>query len=218
MSRGSNRNAARASANERPPANERARHDTRRRIAHLAARIMAEDGIEDHGLAKKKAARQAGVTDTQQLPGNDEIDEALKRYREIYQADDHRARLSELREMAVSAMIELEKFNPYLTGAVLSGNAGKYAGIQLQLFTDDAKAVELFLIDRGIEYGAGQTSLYSGETRITVPQFTLSEDDAEIEITVLSLRDARVPLKTSLAGKAIERAKPAAVEELLSQT
>ena len=27
---------------QRPPANERARHDTRRRIAHLAARIMAE--------------------------------------------------------------------------------------------------------------------------------------------------------------------------------
>ena len=202
----------------RAPAHERARNDTRRRIAHLAARIMAEDGIEDHGLAKKKAARQAGVADFQQLPGNDEIDEALKRYREIYQADGHRERLSELREIAVSAMTELEKFNPHLTGAVLSGKAGKYAGIQLQLFTDDAKAVELFLIDSGIEYEAGQTSLYSGETRITVPQFTLSDDDAEIEIAVLSPREARFPLKTSLAGKAIERAKLAAVEELLSQT
>lgn len=196
--------------------NERVRNDTRARIAHLAARIMAEDGIEDYGLAKKKAARQAGVADTRQLPGNDEIDAALRTYREIYQADGHRAQLAELREIAVRAMTELDAFNPHLTGSVLNGNAGKYAGIQLQLFTDDAKAVELFLLDRGIEYEAGQTSLYSGESRITVPLYRLNDDGAEIELVVLSTRDARLPLKTSLAGKAMERAKLATVEELLS--
>lgn len=179
---------------------------------------MAEDGIEDHGLAKKKAARQAGIADTHPLPGNDEIDEALKLYRDIYHADDHRAQLTELREIAVRAMVEFEAFNPHLTGGVLSGIAGKYAGIQLQLFTDDAKTVELFLIDHGIDYQAGQTSLYSGETRITVPLYTLNDDGAEIEIVVLSARDARMPLKTSPAGKTIERAKLVAVEELLSQT
>lgn len=198
--------------------NERSRNDARARIAHLAARLMAEDGIEDYGLAKKKAARQAGVADTRQLPGNDEIDEALRAYREIYHADDHRAGLAELREIAVAAMTAFEPFNPHLVGSVLSGNAGKYAGIQLQLFTDDAKAVELFLIDRDITYVAGQTSLYSGDTRITVPVFTLEDEDAEIELIVLSPRDARLPLKTSLAGKVIERAKLAAVEALLSES
>lgn len=193
------------------------RNDVRANIAHLAARIMAEDGVEDYALAKKKAARQAGVGDTRQLPGNDEIDEALKAYRDIYQDDEQRERLAELREIAVDAMIELAQFNPHLTGAVLAGNAGKYAGIELQLFTDDAKAVELFLIDRGIEYDAGQVSLYSGGMRITVPRFTVNQEDAEIEIVVLSTRDARVPLKTSPTGKAIERAKLHAVEELLAQ-
>jgi hypothetical protein len=198
--------------------NERSRNNTRARIAHLAARMMAEDGIEDFGLAKKKAARQAGVADTHQLPGNDEIEAALRAYRDIYQASDHRAQLTELREAAVRVMTELESFNPHLTGSVLSGNAGKYAEIQLQLFTDDAKSVEIFLLDRGIAYDAGQTSLYSGETRITVPLYRLHEDGAEIELIVLSPRDARQPLKTSPAGKAIERAKLAAVEELLSAT
>ncbi len=194
------------------------RNNARAQIAYLAARIMAEDGIEDYGLAKKKAARQAGIADARQLPGNDEIDAALKAYREIYHADDHRSRLSELREIAVRAMTELEQFSPHLTGNVLNGNAGKYAGIELQLFTDDAKAVEMFLIDRGMEYQAGQVSLYCGETRITVPSFTLNDDGAAIELTVFSPRDARMPLKTSLAGKTIERAKLAAVEELLTQT
>jgi hypothetical protein len=196
--------------------NERTRNSARARIAHLAARLMAEDGIEDYGLAKKKAARQAGVADAHQLPGNDEIDAALRAYREIYQAHDHQARLTELREIAVRAMSELERFNPHLVGNVLSGIAGKYAGIQLQLFTDDIKAVELFLIDLGADYEADQTSLYSADTRITVPLFTIDDDGIEIEIAVLSPRDARVPLKTSPAGKAIERAKLAAVQALLS--
>ena len=192
--------------------------DERLRIAHLAARLMAEDGIEDHGLAKRKAARQAGVADTRQLPGNDEIDAALREYREIYHPDAHREQLTELREIAVRAMTEFEKFNPHLVGSVLSGIAGKYAGIQLQLFTDDIKAVELFLIDLGADYDADQTSFYSGETRITVPLFTIDDDGVEIEIAVLSPRDERLPLKTALAGKVIERAKLAAVEALLAHT
>ena len=192
------------------------RGDERLRIAYLAARLMAEDGIEDHGLAKRKAARQAGVADTRQLPGNDEIDAALREYREIYHPDAHREQLTELREIAVRAMTEFEKFNPHLVGSVLSGIAGKYAGIQLQLFTDDIKAVELFLIDLGADYEADQTSFYSGEARITVPLFTIDDDGVEIEISVLSPRDERLPLKTSLAGKIIERAKLAAVEALLA--
>lgn len=194
------------------------RNDLRAQIAHLAARIMAEDGVEDYGLAKKKAARQAGIADSRQLPGNEEIDVALKAYRGLYHADDHRARLTELREIAVRAMTELEKFNPHLIGNVLNGNAGKYAGIELQLFTDDAKAVETFLINRGIEYEAGQVSLYSGEARITVSTYTMTGEGAQIELTVLSPRDARMPLKTSPNGRAIERAKLAAVEALLAQT
>lgn len=195
----------------------RSRNDVRARIAHIAARIMAEDGIEDYALAKKKASRQAGVADTCQLPGNDEIDRELRAYREIYHAADHRAQLIDLREIAVRAMIQLAKFNPYLVGKVLSGIAGKYAGIQLQLFTDDIKAVELFLIDLGADYEADQTCLYSSETRVTVPLFIIDDDGVEIEVAVLSSRDERLQLKTSLSGKAIERAKLAAVEQLLSQ-
>jgi len=194
------------------------RNDERAQIAHLAARIMAEDGIEDHGLAKRKAARQAGIADTRHLPGNHEIDAALREYREIYHPDAHREQLAELREIAVRAMAALERFNPYLVGNVLSGIAGKYASIQLQLFTDDIKGVETHLIDLGADYEADQATLYSGDNRITVPLFIVDDDGVEIEIAVLSPRDARLPLKTSPAGKAIERAKLATVEELLSQT
>ena len=197
---------------------EPSRNDRRSRIAHLAARLMAEDGIEDYALAKRKAARQAGTTDTHALPTNEEIDLALRTYRQIYHQEEHRDRLRTLRETALRAMRELAQFNPYLTGSVLSGNAGKYADISLQLFTDNVKAVELYLIDRQIPYTTAQDRLYAGDELCTVPVYTISDDGAEIEITVLTTRELRGPLKTSLEGRNIERAKLQAVETLLAET
>ena len=194
------------------------RNDTRSRIAHLAARLMAEDGIEDYALAKRKAARQAGLPDSRELPTNEEIAAALKLYHEIYHEAEHLGRLRTLREKAVQDMRELEQFHPYLTGSVLNGNAGKYADINLQLFTDNGKAVELYFIDRDIPYKAAQTRLYTGDEPRIVPVYKVNDDGIDIEITVLSPRELRVPLKTTLEGKAIERAKLSAVEQLLNET
>src|SRR2546422_5131280 len=71
----------------------------RARIAATAARIMAEDGIEDFALAKRKAARRLGASEAQALPGNDEIEAELRSYRALYQADEHPLRIAELRRI-----------------------------------------------------------------------------------------------------------------------
>lgn len=197
---------------------EPGRNDRRSHIAHLAARLMAEDGIEDYALAKRKAARQAGAPDSRELPNNEEIDAALKTYQQIYHQQEHRDRLRELREIALRIMRRLAQFNPHLTGSVLNGNAGKYADIKLQLFTDNVKAVELFLIDRGIPYQAAQSRLYAGEEPLTVPVYTVVDHGPEIELAVFSTRHLRGPLKTRPEGKPIERAKLPAVEQLLAET
>ena len=178
---------------------------------------MAEDGIEDYALAKRKAARQAGMPETRELPTNEEIEEAFRTYQQIYHHDEHRNRLRMLRETAVRAMRELARFNPHLTGSVLNGNAGKYADVNLQLFTDNEKAVELYLIDRRIPYRSAQSRLYSGEEMRTVPVYTLNDHGTDIELTVLSMLDLRGPLRTSPEGKNIERAKLQAVEQLLAE-
>ena len=197
---------------------DRGRNDERSRVAHLAARLMAVDGIEDYALAKRKAARQAGVPDTRQLPTNDEIDAALRIYRQLYHEEEQRDRLRALRTKALKAMREFAQFNPYLTGSVLNGNAGKYADIDLQLFTDNAKSVELYLIDRQIPYQTAQSRLYSGAQLRTFPVLTVNEEGIDILLTVLSTQDLRAPLKTSPEGKPIERAKLQAVETLLAVT
>jgi hypothetical protein len=194
---------------------ERGRGDARSAIAIQAARLMAQDGIEDYGLAKRKAAKQLGIPDARRLPNNDEIDAALREYQGIYQNDDQGRRIRALREQAVRVMRKLATFNPHLTGSVLSGVAGPYATIQLQLYTDNAKAVELFLIDRNISYKTGQSRLYAGHEPRALPVFNVTDDGTDIQLTVLELRDLRAPLRATPEGRVIERIKLQAVESLL---
>ncbi len=195
-------------------ARDSVRNFTRERLAHLAARLMAVDGIEDYALAKRKAARQAGVADARHLPNNDEIETALRHYRELYQQD-HPAQLQELRQLALAVMDELARFNPYLTGSVLSGGAGKYAGVHLQLFTDNIKAVEHYLLDAGINFRCGETQLYAGALALDAPTVSFDREGVEIRLVLLSARELRSALKTSVAGKPIERAKREVVAGLI---
>jgi len=111
----------------------------------------------------------------------------------------------------------LAEFNPHLAGSVLSGIAGPYATIQLQLYTDNAKAVELFLIDRGMSYRSGESRLFLGGEMRAVPVFTIDDDGVEAELTVLETRDLRAPVRATPEGRIIERAKTAIVETLLER-
>jgi len=191
------------------------RNLTREHIAHLAARLMAQDGIEDYALAKRKAARQAGVAETRQLPNNDEIEAALRVYRELYQRK-HPAQLRELRQLALDVMDEFAEFNPHLTGSVLNGNAGKYAVIHLQLFSDNGKSIEHYLLNRGIDFSSGAARLHAGDTAFDAPVLIFERYSVEIHLTLLSSRDQRLQLKSSPGGRTIERAKREVVEALIA--
>jgi hypothetical protein len=184
-------------------------------IAAAAARLMAEDGIDDFALAKRKAARQLGAGDTQALPANDEIEAELRAYRALYQAEEHPERIAELRRVALDAMRELERFSPYLTGPVLSGIAGPYAEIDLQLFPESAKEVELFLLDRNIPYGTQERRRYSGDRAHAVSVLSLLWQGAALRLSVFDSRDERLALKTSQAGRVMDRAGIAEVGALV---
>ncbi|MEO7402453.1 MAG: nucleotidyltransferase domain-containing protein [Burkholderiales bacterium] len=190
----------------------------RLRIAAAAARMMAEDGIEDFAAAKRKAARMLGASDTQSMPGNDEIEAELRIYLALYKHDEHSSRLRELRERALELMDELAEFRPYLAGSVLKGTAGRYADIDLRLFTDDSKLVEIFFINRGLEFATGEFRYYCGgdEPRV-VPVLQVDWDDVPVNIAVCDRRDERAALKSSPTGRPVERANAAAVAELLAR-
>jgi hypothetical protein len=187
----------------------------RARIAAAAARLMAEDGIDDFALAKRKAARQLGATDAQVLPANDEIEAELNAYRALYEPQEHAERIAELRAIALDAMRALEGFSPYLTGPVLKGTAGPYAGVELQLFPESPKDVEIYLLDRNIPYATQEGRRFSGDRAHAVSVLTLEWQGAPLKLSVFDPRDERIALKTSQAGKVMDRAGIAEVGALL---
>ncbi len=158
----------------------------REQLAHQAARLMAEDGITDYAFAKRKAAKQLGAADTHHLPSNQEVDDALHSYRALYQHDSHPSILHQLREEALAAMRMLEPFQPYLTGSVLSGTAGERSDINIMLFSDDAKAVLLFLLKHNLEFEDGEWRVRLNGHDELVPSYTLTgESGTQTHIIVL---------------------------------
>jgi hypothetical protein len=187
----------------------------RQRIAAVAARLMAEDGIDDFAHAKRKAARQLGAEDTHALPNNDEVEEHLRAYQSLYQAEEQTERTRELRERALEVMRMLEAYRPYLTGPVLKGTAARYGDIDLQVFTDDAKSVELLLLNRGIPYEDVSQGHPSGDQARVVPVLRFEWEGTGINLTVFAANDERGARKASPTGRAPERASMSAVIQLL---
>ena len=118
----------------------------RARIAAAAARLMAEDGIDDFAQAKRKAARQLGAADTESLPANDEVEAELVAYRALYQATEHPERIAELRRVALQAMRAFER--RYLSALLEKNNqnvssAARAAGVDRSNFRRLLKQYEV---------------------------------------------------------------------------
>ena len=153
----------------KPPASSSAQ--LRRAIASAAARLMAEGGVSDYASAKRKAARQLGASDDDALPSNMEVETELRAYQAIFQDDEQHDRIRELRVTALDVMALLTDFRPCLTGAVLDGTASRYAPIEIDLFADSSKDVEIFLLSQEISYTSDEIrrqSPLSAETRLRI--------------------------------------------------
>jgi hypothetical protein len=199
-------------------ANNRSRRDNnlRRQLAYIAARMMAEDGVADFATAKWKAARQAGLSDANLLPDNQEIEAALREYQSLFQKDEQPAHLRRLREVAVRVMRDFGDFRPALVGSVLTGTAGQYSDVNLQLFTDDPKALTLFLLNRRYRFEEETRRKRRGDHLDDVPQIRLDVEDVTVTLTVLDRDDERSSLRPRSESEAPQRARLAEVEALLA--
>ncbi len=162
-------------------------------IAAAAARLIVEEGL-DYGPAKRRAARDLGRRSSRSfdLPSNQELEDEVRDYLALFCADTQPAELAALREIAAVWMERLAEFRPHLTGAVWRGTATRRNDVHLQLYCDDAKAAEIGLINRGIDYdvstmpgprgelvdvlSVGSSSAALGE-RVTIHLSVLDHDD-----------------------------------------
>ena len=142
-------------------------------------------------FAKRKAARQLGASDTQHLPSNQEIEDALHSYRALFQHNSHPDILYQLREEALAAMQLMASFHPYLTGSVLNGAAGEHSDINLMLFSDDSKAVLLFLLKNNLEFQDGEWRVRLNGQEESVPSYTLTGESGTLLHLIVLPENAR---------------------------
>ena len=173
------------------PTDHRNTAQRRTQIANAAARLIAEHGLADYAQAKRKAARSLGLPDSTPLPENAEVDSELRSYQRLFQNDEQSERIAHLRRKAVEMMAIVQRFNAYLTGPVLDGSAGRYAEIDIQLFTDSAKDVEIFLLNQHLDFAHSVPRTDRAEAVLTI-----DDDDAVINLIVYPAHQERVSFKT----------------------
>ena len=192
----------------------------RRALAQEAARIMAEHGIRDFLVAKRKAAERLGVTDgSALLPKNSEIEEALAAYQRLFGGSSHLQALTAQRRAALSAMRYLREFEPRLVGAVLSGTATEHSDVQLHLFADTLESVTLKLLDEGVPHEVTERRVKLNAERIRAfPGVRFAMDEQAIEATVFPTDGIRQAPVSPVDGRPMRRASALEVEALLAQS
>ncbi len=191
----------------------------RQQLAMEAARIMAEEGVNDYQFAKRKAVTRLGAVGSRnsvrKLPRNEEIQQALEEYLRLFKADSQPAILKKLRQIAVQAMHLLQKFNPRLVGSVLSGTASEHSSINLHIFADTPKDVIFFLMNERIPYESAEKPLIlmNGENAsYPMQRFTLQ--GVLVEVVIFDVDDIRQAPRSPIEGHAMKRATLATVEGL----
>ncbi|MEP6739178.1 MAG: hypothetical protein ABJA61_02280 [Caldimonas sp.] len=185
-------------------------------IAVAAARLIVEEGME-YGAAKRRAARdlRRGSRSTE-LPGNDEIEDEVRAYLDLFHADSQPAELAELRRIAATWMDKLAGFRPHLTGAVWRGTATQRNAIHLDLFCDDSKSAELALIDMHVDYDVTSRDGQRGRVLDVLNVFVRSQElggVVGISMTVFDYDDLRGALRRDGRGRS-ERGDLAALRTL----
>jgi len=191
--------------------------ERRHRLAHEAARLMAEGGIRDFHLAKLKAAERLGIFDDASLPRNREIEDALREYQRLFAGPAQSQDLRRRREAALRALEFFSGFDARLVGPVLDGTADANSPVALQLYSDDADAVPRFLDEHGIPAELRSRRLRLDRERTTdAPVWLFSAEELTFDVTVLPHDALRQAPLSGVDEKPMKRGSVAQVRQLLA--
>ena len=189
----------------------------RAEIAAAAARLIAEDGC-DYQTAKRKAAKQIfgdRKIGSDMLPDNAQIEDEVRAYNQLFFADTQPQRLLHLRKLALRMMEELAQFKPHLTGAVLNGTAGEHSDIHLHLFSESAKDVEIFLLNKNVQFEVSEVPHFGNRAKM-VEMLSFMWKNEGVHLTLYEIDDMRNSVKSG-GEKRQERANADTIRELIAQ-
>lgn len=194
------------------------RSKIRRQIAWLAARLMYDRQETEYYRAKMKAARRVcqGWVKPVDLPSNAEIRDQLEFLARMHEGDRRDQNLRDMRLEALRMMRILARFRPRLIGSVLTGHIRQGSDIDLHVFSDSLEAVLAALDAEGIVYDVQRKLVRKkGEARLYTHIHI--KDRFPFELTVYPSDKATYVFRSSVTGKAMERASIAELEQLITR-
>src|SRR5215831_11740541 len=190
----------------------------RQAIALEAARLMYERVESEYYTAKRKAAKRLcrrGVK-PEDLPSNAEIREQIQVFARIHEGDKRTEHLRDMRLEALRLMRLLRTFKPRLIGSVMTGHVRKGSDIDIHVFSDSPHLVTDLLEQEGLQYDLQRKQVVKhGESRVFTHIHVYARFN--FELTVYAEDKAHYVFKSSITGKAIERASIRELEELLAR-
>jgi predicted nucleotidyltransferase len=189
----------------------------RHAIAFEAARLMYERVESEYFTAKRKAAKRLcrGTVKPSDLASNAEIRDQVQALARLHEGEARTANLRDMRVHALRLMRVLCRFRPRLIGSVMTGHTRKGSDIDLHVFSDSIDAVTSALDDEGLRYEVERKQVVKhGESRVFTHVHVF--DTFTFELTVYAENLANYVFKSSITGKAIERASTRELEELIA--
>ena len=201
-------------------AHERMAADSKLRqaIALEAARLMYERIDSEYYTAKRKAAKRLcrrGVK-PEDLPSNSEIRDQIQLFARIHEGDRRTRHLKEMRLEALRLMRLLRAFRPRLIGSVMTGHVRKGSDIDIHLFTDNPTLITTTLENEGFQFDVERKHIVKHDEALTFTHIHV-HDRFNFEMTVYPENKAHYVLRSSITGKAIERAPIRELEELIER-
>lgn len=188
----------------------------RRQIVFETARLMYRREEKEYYRAKLKAARAVcqGWVKPSDLPSNAEIRDEIQRMAFLFEGNSRHDNLREMRVEALRVMRLLAAFKPKIIGSTLTGHVRQGSDIDLHVFTTSVESVAMVLDQEGMTYDVEHKRVRKhGEERVF--KHIHIHDRFPIELTVYAVEKLAYVFKSSITGKAIERASIAEFEELL---
>ncbi|HEC85048.1 MAG: hypothetical protein DRR08_31880 [Candidatus Parabeggiatoa sp. nov. 2] len=198
--------------------------ELRQTLAHEAARLMYDEGVDQYFDAKRLAAKRLFGRGgdkkmryrPQDLPSNGEIQAALREIVQLTEGDLNQQRLFAMRVIALETMNVLEPFEPRLIGSVSTGHVRRGSDIDLHVFTDNIDEIEAHIHQRGWRFKTKQVTIrvggeYKDYTHILCGRVF------PIELSVYSCNELRVTPRSSTNGKPMVRVKSSALERLIAE-
>jgi predicted nucleotidyltransferase len=185
-------------------------------IALEAARLMYERAETEYFTAKRKAAKRLcrGNVKPSDLPSNSEIRDQIQLFARLHEGDQRTADLKEMRLAALHMMRLLRQFKPRLIGSVMTGHIRKGSDIDIHVFTNSPGQITDILESEGYQFDLERKAVVKHQESRVFTHIHVADRFIH-ELTVYAEDQAHYVFKSSITGKAIDRASIGELEEML---